>query len=89
MFLLTEKNAKEEGAYAVKDKLGDKVLFIFMEEDDAQRYCQQCQDDHGVQMKAVEIDEGLAIKACEMYNYKYTIITRNDIVVPPPLDDKI
>tara|TARA_B100000902_G_scaffold52809_1_gene59535 strand:+ start:1428 stop:1700 length:273 start_codon:yes stop_codon:yes gene_type:complete len=87
MFLLTEKNAKQEGAYAVKDKMGDKVLFIFTDGDDAERYCQQVQEDHGVSMRAIEIDEALAIKACEMYNYKYTVITPNDIVVPPPLED--
>ena len=35
MFLLTLKDRKDDGAYAVSDKYGDKVLFLFEEEDDA------------------------------------------------------
>ena len=38
MFLLTLRNKKDEGAYAVQDRYGDKVLFLFEEEDDAERY---------------------------------------------------
>ena len=34
-------------------------------------------------MEVVEVDEDVAIKACEVYNYKYTVITANDIVIPP------
>lgn len=87
MFLLTERDKKEEGAYAVKDKNGNKVLFMFEEEDDALRYAQLLEFDHGVEMSTIEIDESLAIKACEMYNYKYSVITPNDIVVPPPPEE--
>ena len=90
MYLLTSEKQSKEGAYAVKDKSGDKVLFIFEKEDDAERYSSQLFSDHGVKMQVIEIEEGVAISACEMYNYKYTVITPNDIVVPPPLvDDKI
>ena len=38
MYLLTLKTRKEDGAYAVQDSQGDKVLFLFEEEDDAERY---------------------------------------------------
>jgi uncharacterized protein with PIN domain len=89
MFLLTEKDKKEEGAYAVKDRRGNKVLFIFEEEDDAIRYAQQLEEDHGVAMSTIEIEEDLAIKACELYNYKYSVITSQDIVIPPSQDDNI
>ena len=41
MFLLTLHDKKEEGAYAVQDHEGDKVLFLFEEEDDATRYAMQ------------------------------------------------
>ena len=89
MFLLSEKDKKEEGAYAVKDRSGEKVLFMFEEEDDAERYAVQLEQDHGVEMMTVEVDEEVAIKACELYNYKYTIITPEDIVIPPSQDDNI
>lgn len=89
MFLLTEKDKKEEGAYAVKDRRGNKVLFIFEEEDDAIRYALQLEEDHGVEMSTIEVEEDLAIKACEVYNYKYSVITSEDIVIPPTQDDNI
>lgn len=82
MYLLTEEG-KREGAYAVKDFAGDKVLFLFEEEDDALRYAMQLLDSESVEMEVVEVDEDVAIKACEVYNYKYTVITANDIVIPP------
>ena len=89
MFLLTEKDKKEEGAYAVKDRRGNKVLFIFEEEDDAIRYALQLKEDHGVEMSTIEVEEDIAIKACEVYNYKYSVITSEDIVIPPTQDDNI
>ena len=89
MFLLTEKDKKEEGAYAVKDRRGNKVLFIFEEEDDAIRYALQLEEDHGVEMSTIEVEKDIAIKACEVYNYKYSVITSEDIVIPPIQDDNI
>ena len=38
MYLLTLRDKKDEGAYAVDDGYGDKVLFLFEQEDDAERY---------------------------------------------------
>jgi hypothetical protein len=87
MYLLTEKEKKEEGAYAVKDRDGHKVLFMFEEEDDAVRYALLLEEDYGVKMSTVEVEKDIAIKACQIYNYKYTIITPEDIVIPPAKDD--
>ena len=35
------------------------------------------------EMDVVEVDDDLAIKTCKMYNYKYAVITPDDIVIPP------
>ena len=88
MWLLTEAD-KREGAYAVKDIAGDKVLFLFEQEDDAYRYCMQLVEQDDVDMDVVEVDEDVAIKACEVYNYRYTIITAKDFVIPPKQDDTV
>jgi len=37
------------------------------------------------EMEIVEVDDELAIKTCKMYNYKYTVVTPNDIIIPPKL----
>ena len=49
MYLLTLKTRKEDGAYAVQDSHGDKVLFLFEEEDDAERYAMMLEDDEQYQ----------------------------------------
>ena len=82
MWLLTEEG-RREGAYAVKDSIGDKVLLLFHSEDDAVRYKLQLAVGEHIDMEVVEVDEDVAIKACEMYNYMYSVISTNDFVLPP------
>lgn len=83
MFLLTLKGRKDDGAYAVQDQYGHKVLFLFEEEDDATRYALMLEDQEETQMDVVEVDDDLAIQTCKVNNYKYALITPNDIVIPP------
>ena len=87
MFLLTLKDQKGDGAFAVQDKYGEKVLFLFEEEDDATRYALMLEDQEGKEMDVVEVDDELAIKTCKMYNYRYAVITPDDIVIPPKNDN--
>ena len=90
MFLLTLKDHKDDGAYAVSDQHGDKVLFLFEEEDDAVRYAMMMgdlADSDDKPMDVIEVDGELAIKTCRMYNYKYAVITPNDFVIPPKNDN--
>jgi hypothetical protein len=87
MFLLTLKDKKTDGAFAVEDKFGDRVLFLFEEEDDATRYALMLEDQEESEMDVIEIDEELAIRTCKMYNYKYAVVTPNDIVIPPKNDN--
>lgn len=85
MFLLVnqEETAVDNGAYCVFDKSGKKVLFLFEEVDDAQRYAIMLNDFADTEVEPIEIDEEPAIKACEHHGYKYTIISPNDIVILP------
>ena len=89
MYLLTLKGKGDEGAYAVANKYGEKVLFLFEKEDDAERYAQQLEDQEASKMDVIEVDDNLAIITCRRYNYKYAVITPNDIVIPPKLNDNI
>jgi hypothetical protein len=89
MFLLTLKNRKDDGAYAVQNKKGEKVLFLFEDEDDADRYAMMLEEEDQANMEVVEVDGALAIRTCKMYNYRYAVITPNDIVIPPKLNDNL
>ena len=87
MYLLSLKDQRQEGAYAVQDEYGEKILVLFEEEDDATRYALMLEDQEEQEMDVVEVDADLAIRTCKMYNYKYTVVTPNDIVVPPNYDN--
>ena len=90
MYLLTLKDRRDDGAYAVLNRYGEKVLFMFEEEDDAERYAMMMNDEEeNASLNVIEIEDALAIRTCKMYNYKYVVITPNDIVVPPPKNDKV
>ena len=44
-------------------------------------------DQYKKEMSVIEVDDELAIKTCRMYNYKYTVITPDDFVIPPKNDN--
>ena len=83
MYLLTLKGKTDDGAYAVDDAHGDKVLFLFEKEDDAERYAMMLEDQEDREMDVIEVDDELAIKTCKQHNYKYAVITPDDIMIPP------
>ena len=87
MFIITLKGMEDAGAYSVKDELGDKVVFMFEEEDDADRYAMMMKEDDDKDMVVIEVQDSVAITACERGKVRYTIITKNDIVIPPQSDD--
>ena len=61
---------------------------MFEEEDDAERYAMMLNDDEkDTELNVIEIDDALAIMTCKRYNYKYAVITPNDIVIPPKNDN--
>jgi len=75
---------EEDGAYAVANDYGEKTLYFFQDEEDAERFVGLLEaDEEDLEMEVVEIDPELAIKACHQYNYKYAIITSDDFVIPP------
>ena len=87
MFLLASENSS--GAYAVVNADGDHVLFLFEEEDDAERYLMLLHENNPKHKKlsVVEVDDELALKACDAYNYKYAVIGPEEIVIPPEEKD--
>ena len=83
MFILTVYGKEKEGAYSVLDDEGDRILYLFEAEDDAIRYAMMLEEDGSPTMHVLEIEDDIMIKTCEIHDYSYTIITPNDIVIPP------
>ena len=89
MYLITIAGKEEEGAYSVHDEDGEKALYLFEEEDDAERYAGLLEADDYPEMAVIEVDDEVAISMCNMYNYRYVIITADDFVIPPRDNDFI
>ena len=67
MYLLTLKDRRDDGAYAVLNRYGEKVLFMFEEEDDAERYAMMMNDEEdNASLNVIEIEDALAIRTCKM-----------------------
>ena len=83
MFILTVEGKEAEGAYSVTAEDGEQVLYLFEDEDDAIRYALLLEDQNFPEMHVIEVDGKMVIKTCEMHDYRYSVITKNDIVIPP------
>jgi hypothetical protein len=83
MFILTIRGKEEEGAYSVTNEDGEQILYLFQEEDDATRFALMLEEEDYPEMHVMEVEDDLMINACNMHGYSYTIITPEDIVVPP------
>jgi hypothetical protein len=89
MFILTINGKEKEGAYSVTDDEGDQILYLFEEEDDAVRYAMMLEEDGYPEMHIIEIEDDVMLKTCEIHGYQYTVITPDDIVIPPTDHDFI
>ena len=89
MYILTIQGQEEEGAYAVADKDGERALYMFEVEDDAERYAGLLEAEDYPPMTVMEVEDELALNTCNRYNYRYVIITEDDFVIPPRVNDFI
>ena len=89
MFILTISGQEGEGAYAVTDPDGEKAMYLFQDQDDAERYAGLLEAEDYPEMNVIEIEEDVAIKTCYRYNYRYVIIKPDDFVIPPRENDFI
>ena len=83
MHIITPVETKNGGAFAVVDETGEKVVFFFVERDDAERYVMMLES-NGMksEMEVIDIADKAAIAACERTGTKYAIINKNDLVIP-------
>ena len=84
MYILTIHGRETEGAYSVADpEDGEQILYLFEAEDDAMRFAMMLEEDGSPTMHVIEIEDEVIIKTCEMHDYKYALISKNDVVIPP------
>ena len=60
---------------------------MFEEKDDAERYAMQLMEQGDPDMAVISIKDHVAFAACERTGTRYTVIGKDDLVIPPPKDD--
>lgn len=83
MFVLVDK--KSGGVYAVRDdNINERVVQIFEDMDDAERYHGYLvADNYKRNLEVIEVEEEVVKHNCTQYGYNYTVIKPDDIVFPP------
>lgn len=82
MFVLTD--TKTGGIYAVNSKDMTKTVTVFEDRDDAERYIQLLNaDDYEDELEVMEVEKDVIAINCNTYGYSYSIIQKDDLIVPP------
>ena len=82
MFILTD--TKTGGIYAVKTKDKVNTVTVFEDEDDAIRYIELLNaDDYEDELQTLEVDIDVVVVNCNTYGYSYSIVKKDDLIVPP------
>lgn len=81
MFVLTEVGTG--GVYACTNKDKQKTVTVFELEDDAERYALLLEaTDYHKELELMEVDPEIIALNCVNYDYKFTIIKSNELIVP-------
>ena len=81
MFVLIEQESG--GIYAVQSKDKNKTVTVFESEDDATRHMGLLEaNDSDKELEIMEVDPDIIAMNCVNYDYRFTIIKENQLIVP-------
>ena len=83
MYILAVSGKESEGAYAVDTEENKRMVYMFLDKDDAVRYAGLLEADNFPDMSVVEVNDQEIIEACVKHGHEYFVITPDDIVIPP------
>ena len=87
MFIITLQGMGKEGAYAVRDEIDENVLYLFVDKDEDLRYATLLEAEEDFPPMAItEVEDRQVIATCEQTNSKYSIITPDELVIPPVIE---
>ena len=83
MFVLTLEN-HPDGVFSVFGEDESRIIPIWTEGDDAERYLMMMQNDIDYPpMQVVEMEDHVIIGACQDLGQRFSIITPDDFLIPP------
>ena len=81
MFILCLEGKENEGAYALENSNRERVLLLFEEPEDAERFAVLLEADDFPSMSIVEVDSESMIEMCEKSGYNYTVVSPNELLL--------
>ena len=83
MFVITLKD-HPQGIYSVFNKEEQRTVPLFELQDDAVRYVMQlAEDEENPELQVMNVEPDHIINACRSQGQKWSIITSDDLIVPP------
>tara|TARA_B100000427_G_scaffold35770_1_gene25934 strand:+ start:286 stop:558 length:273 start_codon:yes stop_codon:yes gene_type:complete len=83
MYVITLKD-HPQGIYSVFDKDDKRIVPLFTEQDDAVRYVMAlAEDEENPELQVLETEPDQIIHACRSQGQRFSIITGDDLIVPP------
>ena len=83
MFVITLKD-HPQGIYSVFNKDEQRIVPLFEIQDDAVRYVMQLlEDEDNPDLQVMNVEPDHIINACRSQGQKWSIITSDDLIVPP------
>ncbi len=83
MYVITLKD-HPQGIYSVFDKDDKRIVPLFTEQDDAVRYVMAlAEDEENPELQVLETEPDQIIHACRSQGQRFSIITSDDLIVPP------
>ena len=85
MYILAVSGKEKEGAYAIETDNKKRMVYMFLDKDDAVRYAGLLEADDFPDM-SVEVSDQEIIEACVKHGHEYFVVTPDDIVIPPRIE---
>ena len=83
MFVITLKD-HPQGIYSVFDEAEIRIVPLFIEQDDAVRYVMAlAEDDENPELQVMDVEPDQIINACRSQGQRYSIISPDDLIIPP------
>ena len=83
MYILAVSGKESEGAYTIDQDNKKRMVYMFLDKDDAVRYAGLLEADDFPDMSVVEVDDQEIIQACVKHGHEYFVVTPDDTVIPP------
>jgi hypothetical protein len=83
MYIITLKDFPS-GIFSVFDDTKNRIIPLFEHQDDATRYLLQLELSNSTpELEVLDVEHEIIVDACRNHGQKYSIISSDDLIIPP------